>query len=170
MHVLYELIHEHDFRADDVEKLVARVPATELKVVDNRDMPDISLQHLLAVMAVDGTMTFAAAHDYRRVKDPKVRKMRERIQAVADPSIAAPVRGWRCIMEVTLKDGRKLSHQTMAAKGSPDNPLNRDEVAEKALDLMGPVIGKARGEALIAALYDIGRVKNVRALRKLYSV
>ena len=170
MHVLHELIREHRFKADDVEKLVARVPAAELKVVDNRDMPDISLQHLLAVMAVDGTMTFAAAHDYKRVKDPRVRKMRERIQAVADPSIPAPVRSWRCIMEVTLKDGRTLTHQTMAAKGSPDNPLNRDEVAEKAIDLMGPAIGKARGKALIAALYDIGRMKDVRALRKLYSV
>ena len=168
LHVLYELIREHRFKADDVEQLVARVPEAELKIVDNRDMPDISLQHLLAVMLLDGTMTFAAAHDYKRANDPKVRKMRERIRAIADPSIPAPVRGWRCVMEVTLKDGRKLTRQTMAAKGSPDNPLDRNEVAEKALDLMGPVIGKARGQAFIAALYDIGRVKDVRTLRKFY--
>jgi 2-methylcitrate dehydratase PrpD len=168
MHVLYELIRQHKFKADDVERLVARVPVLELKIVDNRDMPDISLQHLLAVMLLDGTMTFKAAHDYKRANDPRVRKMRERIQAIADPGIPAPVRGWRCIMEVTLKDGRKLTHQTMAAKGSPDNPLNRDEVAEKALDLMGPVIGKARGQKLIATLYDIGRVKDARTLRKFY--
>jgi 2-methylcitrate dehydratase PrpD len=168
LHVLYELIREHRFKADDVEQLVARVPEQELKIVDNRDMPDISLQHLLAVMLLDGTMTFAAAHDYKRGNDPKVRRMRERIRAIADPSIPAPVRGWRCVMEVTLKDGRKLTRQTMAAKGSPDNPLDRNEVAEKALDLMGPVIGKARGQALIASLYDIGRVKDVRTLRKFY--
>ena len=168
MHVLHDLIRKHGFKADDVEQLVARVPVLELKIVDNRDMPDISLQHLLAVMLLDGTMTFAAAHDYRRASDPKVRRMRERIQAIADPSIPAPVRGWRCVMEVTLKDGRKLTHQTMAAKGSPDNPLNRDEVAEKALDLMGPIIGKARGKTLIATLYDIGKMRDVRALRKLY--
>lgn len=169
LHVLYDLIRQHGFKADDVERLVARVPEMELKIVDNRDMPDISLQHLLAVMLLDGTMTFAAAHDYKRANEPKVRKMRERIQAIADPSIPAPVRGWRCVMEVTLKDGRKLTHQTMAAKGSPDNPFDRNEVAEKALDLMGPVIGKARGQALIAALYDIGRVKDARTLRKFYS-
>jgi hypothetical protein len=72
-------------------------------------------------------------------------------------------------MEVTLKDGRKLTHQTMAAKGSPDNPLNRSEVTEKALDLIVPVLGKARSNALIAALYDIGRLKDVRSLRRLYS-
>jgi len=168
LHVLYELIREHRFKADDVEQLVARVPEAELKIVDNRDMPDISLQHLLAVMLLDGTMTFAAAHDYKRANDPKVRKMRERIRAIADPSIPAPVRGWRCVMEVTLKDGRKLTRQTMAAKGSPDNPLDRSEVAEKALDLMGPVIGKVRGRALIAALYDIEQVNDARTLRKFY--
>lgn len=169
MHVLYDLIRQHQFKADDVERLVARVPVLELKIVDNRDMPDISLQHLLAVMLLDGTMTFKAAHDYRRARDPRVLKLRERIQAVADPGIPAPVRGWRCVMEITLKDGRRLTHQTMAAKGSPDNPLNRNEVAEKALDLMGPVIGKARGEKLIAALYGIEQIKNALALRKLYS-
>ena len=169
LHVLYALICEHRFKADQVEKLVARVPETELKVVDNREMVDISLQHLLAVMLLDGTMTFAAAHNYRRANDPKVLKLRERIEAIADPSIPSAVRGWRCVMEVTLKDGRKLTHQTMAAKGSPDNPLNRDEVTEKALDLMGPVLGKTRSRALIAALFDIQDLGNVRSLRTLYS-
>lgn len=169
MHVLYELIREHRFKADDIVKLTARVPEAELKVVDNREMVDISLQHLLAVMAIDGTMTFKAAHDYKRAGDPKVRAMRGRIEAIADPAIPAPVRGWRCVMEVKLKDGRTLKAQTMAAKGSPDNPLGREEVAEKALDLMGPVIGAARGKKLIEALYDVTRVKDVRALRKLYS-
>jgi hypothetical protein len=36
------------------------------------------------------------------------------------------------------------------------------------MDLVGPVIGKSRGEKLIAALYDIEKVKDARALRKLY--
>ena len=169
LHVLHALICEHRFKADQVEKLVARVPESELKVVDNRDMVDISLQHLLAVMLLDGTMTFAAAHNYRRAKDPKVLELRKRIEAVADASIPNAVRGWRCVMEVKLKDGRTLTHRTMAAKGSPDNPLSRDEVTEKALDLMGPVLGKTRSNALIAALYDIGRVTDVRSLRRLYS-
>jgi 2-methylcitrate dehydratase PrpD len=169
LHVLYELICRHRFKADDVEKLVARVAETELKVVDNRDMPDISLQHLLAVMLLDGTMTFAAAHNYRRAKDPKVLRLRGRIQAIPDPAIFNKVRGWRCVMEITLKDGRKLTAETMAAKGSPDNPLGRDEVAQKALDLMGPVLGGSRSRALIAALFGIGRVTNVRSLRRFYT-
>ena len=169
LHVLYELICAHKIRPEQVEKVVARVPDTELKVVDNRDMVDISLQHLLAVMLLDGTLTFAASHDYRRAADPKVRRMRERIEAIPDPAIYNQVRGWRCVMEITLKDGSRVTAQTMAAKGSPDNPLNHNDVTEKALDLMAPVLGKARSRTLIAALFDIQKLENVGVLRKLYS-
>ena len=132
-------------------------------------MPDISLHHLLAVMLIDGTMTFAAAHDYARAKDPAVLRLRKRIAAVADASIPNAVRGWRSGIKVTLKDGRTLEHRTLAAKGTAENPLTRGEVAEKALDLMAPALGKRKSRALMAALFDIERVRNVRALRRLYS-
>ena len=169
MHVLHEIMREHGVKAKDVERLVVRMPEEQLIVVNEREMPDISLQHLLAVMLIDGTMTFAAAHDYARAKDPAVLKLRRRIEAVADPSIPNAVRGWRSGISMTLKDGRTLEHQTLAAKGNSENPLTRDEVTEKALDLMIPVLGKQKSRALIAALFDIEHLRNVRALRRLYA-
>ena len=103
------------------------------------------MQHLLAVMLLDGTVTFATAHDFARMKDPRVLKLRrDHIEAIGDASLTDPLRRWRCAMEITLKDGRKLTHQTMAAKGGLGNPLTREEVATKALDLMAPVLGKKR--------------------------
>jgi 2-methylcitrate dehydratase PrpD len=114
-------------------------------------------------------MTFAAAHNYARAKDPAVLKLRRRIEAAADPSIPNAIRGWRSGITITLKDGRTLEHHTLAAKGTPENPLTRDEVTEKALDLMAPVLGSQKSRALIAALFDIEHIRNVRALRKLYS-
>jgi 2-methylcitrate dehydratase PrpD len=169
LHVLLELIQQHGIKAADVVKLVVRLPGMELRSVNNRDMPDISIQHLLAVMLLDGTVTFASAHDFARMKDPAVRRLRSRIEAIADETIPNAVRGWRCVMEVTLKDGRKLTHQTMAAKGCPENPLTRSEIEEKALDLMAPVLGKQRSRALVAALLKIDACRNVRALRRLYA-
>ena len=169
LHVLYELIQQHRIKAADVEKLIVRLPSMELRSVNNRDMPDISIQHLLAVMLVDGTVTFASAHDFSRVRDPAVRKLRSRIEAVADETIPNKVRGWRCVMEITLKDGREVTHQTMAAKGSPDNPLTPSEIEEKALDLMAPVLGKQRSRTLITALLKIDTCNDVRVLRRLYA-
>jgi 2-methylcitrate dehydratase PrpD len=168
MHVLYELMTAHGIKANDVEQLVVGMPEEQLSVVNDREMPDISLQHLLAVMLIDGTMTFAAAHDFKRTRDPAVLRLRKRITAVVDTSIPNAVRGWRSGIKVTLKDGRTLSHQTLAAKGNSENPLTRAEVEEKALDLMAPVLG-TRSSALIATLYDIERIADMRTLRRLYA-
>jgi len=169
LHVLHDLMRQHRFKAQDVERLVARMPDKELEIVNHRDMPDISVQHLLAVMLLDGGVTFATAHDYRRMKDPRVLALRSRIEAVGDASLTDALRRWRCVMEVTLKDGRVLKHQTMAAKGSFENPLTPEEENEKALDLIAPVLGKRHAQALLAALWKFEAIRDVRALRRLYA-
>jgi 2-methylcitrate dehydratase PrpD len=168
LHVLHELIDQHQLHPADVLKLVARLPDKELKMVNEREMPNISVQHLLALMLVDGTISFASSHDSGRVKDAKVVAMRRRIQTVGDPALTDPLRRWRCAMEITLKDGRVLRHQTMAAKGTAENPVTMQGVQKKALDLLAPELGRPRARALISALADSERIADVRALRKLY--
>ena len=56
---LLDLIDAHRIAADDVEKLVVRVAHQGANTVDNRNMPDICLQHMCAVMLLDGKVTFA---------------------------------------------------------------------------------------------------------------
>ncbi len=167
--MLHEIIQKHGIKARDVEKLIVGVPQEQLEVVDKREMVDISLQHLLAVMLQDGTMSFAAAHDLKRIKDPAVLKTKKLIEAVADQTIPNAVRGWRSRIVVKLKDGRTIEHETLAAKGTAENPLTRDDVTEKSLDLMAPALGKKRSLALINALFDLDKIRNVRVLRLLYT-
>lgn len=169
MHVLHDLIEKHGIKAAAVEKLTARIPDKELEIVNNRDMPDICLQHLLAVMLIDGTVTFKSAHDFKRMKDRAVLKMRSRVEAIGDAALTDIERRWRCVMEIRLKDGRVLNGQTMAAKGSYENPLTRVEEEEKALDLVAPVLGRSRARSLLAVLWDFERIRDVRSLRRLYA-
>lgn len=169
LHVMRELIREHKLCARDIDAVTVRIPDKELGVVSNREMPDINVQHLLAVMLVDGNITFASAHDYARMADPIVLAIRKRISAVGDATLTDPLRHWRCAIQIQLKDGRSLARKTMAAKGGLDNPLTRHEVEEKALDLMAPVLGKARSRALIATLLEVERISDMRALRKSYT-
>jgi 2-methylcitrate dehydratase PrpD len=158
------LIEQHGLRASDVKKVIARLPDKELDIVNNRDMPDICLQHLLAVMLIDGTVTFNSAHDFKRMLDPRIVALRKRVEAVGDPALTDIERRWRCVMEIHMKDGRV--HGTMAAKGSYENPHPRRE-EEKAIDLVAPVC-KARSQALVNKLWNIEQLKDVRALRKHY--
>ncbi len=48
------LIGEHGLKAADISAIVARLPDDRAYIVDNRDMPDICLQHLIAVTLLDG--------------------------------------------------------------------------------------------------------------------
>jgi len=169
MHVLNNLIKDHRFKAVDIEKIVAKMPDKELEIVNNRPMPDISVQHLLAVMALDEKLTFKSAHDFERMKDPKVLKMKRKIFAIGDESLTDIQRRWRCVMEVHLKNGSVLHGQTMAAKGSFENPLTISEEKEKALDLIGPTLGKQKAQDLIEQLLNIDKLKNIKKLQTFYT-
>ena len=65
-------IREHQIKADDVEKLVVRVSHQGANTVNNRHMPDICMQHMCAVMLIDGIVTFESSHDEKRMRDRKV--------------------------------------------------------------------------------------------------
>jgi 2-methylcitrate dehydratase PrpD len=165
LHVLKDLISQHGLEADQVEKLVARLPPNELTIVNNRDMPNICVQHLLAVMLIDGTMTFETTRDFARMKDPAVLQMRQRVEAIGDPELTDPLRRWRCAMEITLKDGRTLALTTLAAKGSIENPVTREDEEAKATDLMAPVLGQAGAAKLLEAVWNLERMDDIRQLR-----
>jgi 2-methylcitrate dehydratase PrpD len=55
------------FAADDVRRVTVRLAPSVGAVVDNRNMPDICLQHMIAVMLLDNTVSFHAAHDKPRM-------------------------------------------------------------------------------------------------------
>ena len=71
------------------------------------------------------------------------------------------------IVELTLRDGPTLRHHTKAVRGSAQNPMNRQEVADKCLSLFAPVLGKKRSRELIDTVWDLERVRDVRSLRRL---
>jgi hypothetical protein len=56
------------FAGHDVKEVIVRVATKEAAVVNNRDIPDICLQHMVAVMLLDGTASFASAHDVARMQ------------------------------------------------------------------------------------------------------
>lgn len=164
---LAHLIAEHGVAHQDVERVVAHMPDDRLHVVDNREIPDICLQHLLAVTLIDGTLTFASSHDEERLRDPTVLALRERIVAMPSRELTEAKPARQAIIELELKDGRRLSRRTYAVRGTPDNPMSADEVLEKVDDLIRPVCGAARSKELIEAVMALETVADVRDLRPL---
>jgi 2-methylcitrate dehydratase PrpD len=122
---------------------------------------------MVSIMLLDGTATLEAAHDQKRMSDPKVMEMRRRVELRGDDELqkALPRRGG--IVELTLRDGRTLRHHTPDVRGTPQNPMTREEVDEKCYLLCLPIIGKRRARELVDSIWNIERLHNVRALRHL---
>ena len=161
------LIKKHGVKAADVDSVTARLPSKS--VVDNREMPDVNLQYILAVTLVDGGLTFEAAHSYERLKDPAVLKMKMRITVVEDPALATAGSERTGIVEVVTKNGAKLREHVTKVRGTFENPMTTEEVETKCHELLKPVLGEERTEKLIDRIWNLERVGNVRELRPLLS-
>jgi 2-methylcitrate dehydratase PrpD len=155
------------FEADDVQQVIVRLAPTVGAVVNNRDIPDICLQHMIAVMLIDKTASFAAAHDKARMDDATVRRHRAKVEYKPDDELARllPVRV--AVVEITLKDGSRLSDRVEAVRGTVRNPMTRDEIVDKARDLMAPVLGAAQTRRLIDAVLSLNAARNLQPLRSL---
>jgi len=161
------LRREHGLTPANVERIVVRLPADGAAIVDNSALPDVNCQYIIAVALIDGTVSFEDSHSRERMDDPAVRAARGRVQLVADRALVDPEAPRSGLVNVTLKDGRTVSHFTKYPPGTKENPLDTEGVNAKARSLMTPVIGAARTEALIRrvnALEELGSVRELRAL------
>ena len=164
---LLDLIRAHGIKAGDVEKLTVRVAHQGANTTDNRSMPDINMQHMCAVMLIDGIVTFISSHDEKRMKNPKVVELKRRIELFGDDELTRVIPSRQGIVELKLKDGRNLRHHTKAVRGTAQNPMARAEVDEKAYHLLAPILGKARARKLCDAVWSLDRLSNMRKLRPL---
>jgi 2-methylcitrate dehydratase PrpD len=155
------------FEASDVRRVVVHVATSEAKTVNNREMPDISLQHMVAVMLLDKTATFAAAHDRSRMQDPALLRERAKVELVPDETLERLYPQRVTVVEITFADGTKLTERVDAVRGTAENPMTRAEVVAKARDLMTPVIGPAKCSGLIDKVLALEGVKDIRELRPL---
>ena len=159
--------NKRSFEADQVRRVTVRLAPSVAAVVDNRDIPDICLQHMVAVMLVDKTVSFHAAHDKPRVQDAPILRQRAKVDLVRDGELVQflPVRV--AVVEIELADGTRLSERISAVRGTPRNPMSRTEVMEKARDLTAPILGREKSARLIDTIYAIETVTDIRNLQPL---
>jgi 2-methylcitrate dehydratase PrpD len=158
------------FSADEVRQVLVRVATNEAAIVDNREIPDISLQHLVAVMMIDKTVSFKTAHDVARMKDPVVLRHRAKVQLIPDEELERRMPRREAIVEIVMGNGTRMTEHVEAVRGTFDNPMPREEVVAKARDLFMPVLGGATTTKLIDTVLALENVKNIRDLRPLLQV
>jgi 2-methylcitrate dehydratase PrpD len=158
---------QHNLQADQVKQIAVRLAPQEGEIVNNRDLPDICLQHIIAMMLIDKTITFRSAHDKARMSDPEVLRQRAKVQLVPDEDLGRLMPRRQSIVEVTLVDGTTLREHVDSVRGTAANPMTSDEIRAKARDLMAPVLGPTSTAKLIDRVFALEKVTDIRELRPL---
>ena len=122
---------------------------------------------MVAVMLIDKTVSFQAAHDKPRMQDVATLKQRAKVSLVKDEELAKLLPARETVVEIELNDGTKLSERVSAVRGTPKNPMSRNEVIDKARDLIAPVLGREQATRLIDTVFEIEGQTDIRGLRKL---
>lgn len=163
------LLQRQPFNPEQVQEVRVRLASSLGAPVDNSLIPDLCLQHLVAVMLKDKTVSFQAAHDKGRMQDPAILELRSRVKIVPDEEFERRLPRWEATVEVVFKDGTLLTQHVEAPRGTVENPMTRDEVAAKARGLMEPVLGVAVCNSLIERVLGLEKTNDIRELRPLLS-
>ena len=130
-------------------------------------MPDVNLQYAMAVALIDGTLSFDASHSYERMQDPQVQAVKKRIELVADRALMDPAAPCSGRVDVTMRDGRTVTQFTKYPPGTKENPLDTATVTAKARELMLPVIGASRTDAVVERVTGLEKLRSIRELAAL---
>jgi 2-methylcitrate dehydratase PrpD len=133
---MLRLIREHGIKAGDVQ---------HVRVGTNSNMPNALIHHrpvnelqgkfsmefCMAILLIEGRAGLNEFVD-EVISRPDVKAMIEKVDFVIDERAeAAGYHKMTTYIDITLKDGRKISGMADFGKGSPANPMSFEEVATK---------------------------------------
>lgn len=167
---LLALRKQYGLTPDNVAHIDVHLPGDAIGIVGDSAMPDVNCAHMVAVALVKGAVSFADSHDVALMHDPKMIAQRTKVSVAADHALDDPAAPRGARVDVTLTDGRTVSHTTRFPPGTKENPLSVDRVNEKARDLMTPVLGNAKTTRLIAQINHLEDVHDINALRASFTV
>lgn len=173
MGLMLDLILQHDIKPAQVVKV---------KVGTNRHMPNALIHHrpknelqakfsmefCMAILLLERKAGLAEFTD-QVVNRADVRKMIEKVEFGVHPEAeAAGYEKMTTIIDIELKDGRKISGRADFGKGSPTNPMSDEELANKFHECAAwGKLPRANADKIVDLVFDLEKVKSIRELTRL---
>lgn len=126
------LLKNNDFNHKDIKELTIEIPSDRFHIINDREIPSISAQHLIAVHLIKKTMGYEEAHDETLFNDPEVVNLRKKIKSISSDELAIARPERQSKLTIILNDGKKLFYHASSVRGTPDNPMDKDDITAKA--------------------------------------
>lgn len=178
MSAVQNIMKKEGLAAEDLEKIHIQTTARGADILSDpskydpqtRETADHSLPYCLAAVAADGGV-YPNSFSDTKLKDPRIRELLGKIEVVANDEIDAMFPGTkRAIATIDTLDGRRFVETVDHAKGSPQNPLDDDELIAKFRANSEGVIDTARQDAIIEATWGFDACADVGDYMKLLIV
>jgi 2-methylcitrate dehydratase PrpD len=132
LHALPALVQEHDLRPADIERLTLRFPRSGVHCVDDNPLKSHCAQYILPIAVARREVAVADLFEDRRLTDPEVAALAARTEVVADDVLNALFPdAYASIIEIDMRDGRRLERRNDIARGYPEAPLSEAELSAK---------------------------------------
>jgi 2-methylcitrate dehydratase len=132
-----------------------------------RETADHSLPYCTAVALADGDVTLAQ-FDPKRFKDPALLDLVAKVKIHRDAGLSARYpAGIPNRITVKMQDGRTLVKEVEFPRGHARNPMTDAEVEKKFRTLVEPRYGKERANQLLAACWNLEKLKDAGELVRL---
>ena len=171
---LSEIMSDNNLAADDIARLdVGLSPMTHVHcaweyTAQGVTAAQMNLYYGLAVVAFDG-MAFTEQYRESRLKDPKILDFITRSSAYIDPEIenmGAPFRH-AARVKVRTRDGRELEKLALHRRGSPEHPLNPEEIEYKFRQVVSGCVSKANADQMVSTVRKLEKLPNLSGLIRL---
>ncbi len=170
--LLFDLMREHRFGAEDVEAMQVGTNSHVLNALiysmpTNALEGKFSLPFCMAIGLLTGKAGIAQFKD-RWVRDPRVVALMGRIRHVLDPEIER--QGYDRMLTslgIRLRDGRMIRGTADIFRGHPARPMSREEIEAKFTECAAPCLPKAKASAVPEAVWRLEHLPRVRDLVRL---
>jgi len=163
------IIEEEKIKFDDAAKLEVDVHPDLLCTVRFHKPTEgfrgkFSIDYVLAAMLLDGRVDLDSFSD-EYCRQPRMRESLDKVQVNQHPEWGDDATSRRrSPVTITMKDGRKFTKQVDKVRGSPGNPMTRDELLEKYRGCASRVFQGERLEKSIAALENLEKLASAKEL------
>ncbi|MDR5767787.1 MULTISPECIES: MmgE/PrpD family protein [unclassified Caballeronia] len=150
-----QLRNQEHLSADQIARIDLRVHPLVLELTGKKT-PQIGLEgkfsiyHAVAIAIIDGAAGEKQFSD-AKVRDPKTIELRDKVNAIVDPSIKPE----QVDVTITLKDGRKLHKYIEHAIGSTQVPMTDKQLETKFSDLADGILTPEQTRALIDKCWHV---------------
>ena len=173
--VTSQLVGEYGIRPDQVDEVDVTSYSETLHFVGTHYTSTestfadcyLSLPYTVAATICDGGFGVDQLRK-RRIGDPVVHELASRVRVHADEEMDSLYpKEWPVLVEIKLKDGRRVSKRLDRVIGCPHRPMTDDELSSKFLGNAEPLLGAERAEAVQQRCMDLENLDHADELVKL---